>query len=159
MPIKLGKQTFTVPPPKVLESFGLQQRIVPVALRIIAAVTAVGGKLDLDAEVETLATPLAKVFSEMPPDELRQLTYLLLRKAKFDGHPLFDENNIDGEHAFDGLMAGRIMDVWKLLWHAFKDVWYRDFLSLAATFIAKDVAKASGSETSTTSETPGPATA
>jgi hypothetical protein len=173
MAIKLGKQTFKVPTPKGMRSFALQQRILPVASRLITAVVMIvkdGGipeiptddngeknLLNVDlANVLPSALPyLSKVFSDMPSGELEAITKELLKDATFDGHPLFSDN---GEDAFDGLMAGRNLDIWKLLWHALQ-VWYPDFFGLAATFAAKKDAGASGSKESTTSATPGPASA
>ena len=160
MGLKLGKNTFNVPPPKALESFALQQRIGPIAVNILSALSRIDGTVSLlDMNVEKTLGPLGKVFAELPAGELKLLTYELLRKATFDhGLPLFDSKDIDGDHAFDGLMMGRTLDIWKLLWYAFK-VWYPDFLAHAATFAAKAGEPASGSKTPSTSEPPGPATA
>lgn len=159
--IKIGKNTFLVPAPGGMRSFSLQQKILPVASRLgaalgaIAKVTKTEDLMGLDVEkILPEALPyVSRVFSEMPAGELESIARELLRDAKFDGLPLFGQN---GEDAFDALMSGRTLDIWKLLWHAIK-VWYPDFFSLAGTLVAKKDEPASRSEASSTSPQPGPA--
>lgn len=165
MAIKLGKNTFVVPPPTGMQSFALQQRLIPVVSRVVEVLvhllgsTGVKGPEDLlgNGDVLTIlpqAMPyLGRIFSDMPRGELEYLTRELLRDAKFDGMPLF---NASGD-AFDALMAGRNLDTWRLLGHAV-EVWYPDFFALAGLLRAKEK-PASPSTESTTSIPSTPASA
>jgi hypothetical protein len=168
--IQIGQHNVHVPPPGAMRSFALQQRIIPVASRIVA-LFAVLAKIDLkkgweDIDLEEVvrvlpeAVPhLGSVFSDMPKGELEWITRELLRDATAGKTQLFGGPAGD---AFDGLMAGRTIDTWKLLWHAL-GVWYPDFFGGVRALHAKRAAqKAShdgSSGTSDTSGQPGPADA
>lgn len=155
MPITLvtsaGEKQFTVPSPGAIESFSLQQRILPVASRIVNVLLNVlaatgsdvdsmskdlGSILEQDVvRVLPIAMPsLGQVFSEMPEGELEKLTKALLAKASVEvtgkGVPLFGG---PGGGAFELFMVGRTLETWKLLWHAL-EVWYPDFFALAGRF-------------------------
>lgn len=147
--IIIGKNKFDVPQPRGMSSFGLQQRVLPVAARIVEVlaylITGMGGdskkllgddgKPDLAKlmggdvlSVLPAALPaIGRVFSEMPDGELEKVTRSLLIESTCDGVPLFVTG---GDDPFDKLMAGRTMDTWRLLWHAI-GVWYPDFFALA----------------------------
>jgi hypothetical protein len=147
--IELGKNKFNVPVPKGMSSFALQQRVLPVAGRIIEVIAGLlaatgdikgllgeDGKLDADKlfsgdvlKVIPSALPaMGRVFSEMPSHELENLTRALLSETTCDGVRLFHGGG--GEDPFDLLMQGRALDTWRLLWHAI-GVWYPDFFALA----------------------------
>lgn len=167
MPIKLGAQTFHVPPPGGMRSFSLQQRIWPVAARLGAAIAplvpillasekATLKELDLEDALRVIpdALPrLGEVFAAMPPGELEWITRQLLSQATFGKAPLF--GSPDGD-AFDGIMAGRTLDTWRLLAHAM-EVWYPDFFGGARGLLARRAANEKPSETSSTSSPSGPA--
>lgn len=154
--IKLGAQTFFVPVPGGMRSFAFQQRVLPVAGRVVTVFMRLIGSASedpaglLEADVMRVlpqALPyVGQIFSEMPPGELEAMTRELLKDAKADKIPLFGS---PGGDAFDGLMQGRTMDTWHLLWHAL-EVWYPDFFARARASFAP-AAKASPSEGSTTS--------
>lgn len=146
--IQLGEYTFEIPAPAAMRTFALQQRILPVAGRVIGALLHVAGAADFDPKklgdmdvaklLPTAAPLLGEIFSAMPPGELETLTRELLRDAKVSGWggaqnvALFTASG----GAFDAVMAGRTLDTWKLLFHAL-EVWYPDFLSLAAGLSGK----------------------
>lgn len=160
--IKIGERTFVVPPPKGMQSFSEQQRILPVAGRIIGVLAHLLGLSSADAEklldsdvlkVLPQAVPhIGEIFAQMPPSELERITRALLSDAKCDGLPLFGS---PGGDAFDLLMQGRTLDTWRLLWHAL-EVWYPDFFGLARSWFVAG-AKANPSGASTTSPPAGPA--
>lgn len=148
--IELGKEKFVVPQPKGMASFALQQRVLPVAGRVVEVIASLlaangeiknflddkgqftAGKLlggDILKVIPSALPAMGRVFSEMPPGELEALTRALLREATCDGVRLFHESG--GEDPFDLIMKGRTMDTWKLLWHAI-GVWYPDFFALAS---------------------------
>lgn len=165
--IKLGNHTFNVPTPGAMRSFALQQRILPVAGRIVAVLFHVlqddsikepGDLLKADvAKVLPVALPhLGSVFAEMPPGELEAITRELLRDATFDKLPLFAGG--PGGDAFDAVMGGKTLDTWKLLWHALQ-VWYPDFFTTARSFAAKGPGQENHSAASSTLDPPGPASA
>lgn len=157
--IKLGKDTFMVPQPPGMRSFALQQRIIPVAGRVLNTLIHAIGKEDVEgfaekdvASVLPAVIPyLGQVFSEMKPGELEAIARELLRDATCNKLPLFTAT--DGD-AFDGLLQGRTVDTWKLLWHALK-VWYPDFFQLAGPLFGGTGAKASQSKESKDSPTSG----
>jgi hypothetical protein len=146
--VTIGQYTFDVPPPLGMRSFALQQRILPVAGRIVGVLLSVMGKASSGFDMKKLgevdivpflpiAMPaLGEVFGAMPPGELEALTRELLSDAKVHGWggaksgiALFGKGN--GPDTFDSVMQGRAVDTWQLLWHGLK-VWYPDFFSLAA---------------------------
>lgn len=162
--MKIGEQEFTVPSPGGMRSFALQQRIWPVAARLGAAASPLiplwvsAGAVGIDdllAAIPQALPLLGEVFAAMPPNELEAITRELLRDAKCGTMPLFGSPKGD---AFDGLMAGRTLDTWKLLAHAM-EVWYPDFFGGARGLLARRAASAKASEASNTSENPGEATA
>ena len=132
-----------------MSSYGLQQRVLPVAARVVEVlaylINGMGadkdkllgedGKPDLAKllggdvlNVLPAALPaIGRVFSDMPDGELEKVTRALLVEATCDGVPLFITG---GDDPFDKLLAGRTMDTWRLLWHAI-GVWYPDFFALA----------------------------
>ena len=162
--IKLGSNTFEVPPPKGMQSFGLLQRVLPVAGRLMGVLLSlVGEDPSLDAEkllgmdllrLLPLAVPgFGRIFAEMPAGEFELLTRALLADTKCDGLPLF---GTPGGDAYDTLLRGRTIDSFKLLWEAIR-VWYPDVFTLAlALNVAAPAAK--GSQVSPTSLATGPAT-
>lgn len=164
--IKLGTQDFHVPPPSGGETFDFQQRIIPVFGRLVGILGALQ-RVDLkdgwDAlKVEDIMTVLpsampmlGEVFGQMPPGELGAIRRILLAKATCGKVPLFGS---PGGDAFDGLMAGRTMDVWKLMWHAL-EVWYPDFFGGARALLARRAASEKPSEPSSTSSPDGPVAA
>ena len=159
--ITLGKNQFDVPAPAGMRSFSLQQRILPVAGRIVSVLAHLLGlgdgdlksmlDKDLTAILPEAAPEIGRIFSEMPPGELEGITRELLRDAKCDKMPLFGASG----DPFDLLMRGRTTDTWKLLWHAL-EVWYPDFFGLARGYRAA-ASQASPSEESSTSLPSGPA--
>lgn len=160
--IKLGENVYNVPPPLGMRSFAFQQRILPVAGRVINVFlhlvgngTDATGLLESDvARVLPQALPfIGQIFSEMPEGELEKITRELLKDATRDKAPLF--NAPLGGDPFDEWMRGKTVETWKLLWHAIQ-VWYPDVFTLAAAFTASG-AKENRSEESTTSQTNGPA--
>lgn len=169
--IKLGNNTFEVPPPTAMRSFALQQKLLPIVGRVANVfLQLLGLELDVTKLVMTdvmrvlpEALPyVGQIFSEMPDDELERLTRALLRDGKFGAGlapptaPLFS-GGAAGD-AFDLLMQGRTTETWQLLWYAI-EVWYPDFFARAGgLFASVGVKKASPSEASTTSPPTGPAT-
>ncbi len=173
--IVIGDKQFHVPPPGGMRSFGFQQRILPVAgrvanvfLKLIGAGQGEYSKLageDIMRVLPVALPEVGEVFSHMPPGELEVLARTLLgdpktgaapgEAATCDKMPLFGGGVGD---AFDGLMRGRTVDTWKLLWHAV-EVWYPDFFAGARSFLAQAGEAGSGSAGSSTSPTPGPASA
>ncbi len=148
--IQIGNTKFEVPEPSAMRSFALQQRVLPVAGRLVGVLLQVFGKTaDFDfekfAELNvTQALPIAlpalgEVVSLMPPGELEAITRELLRDATADGMKLVG-TNAAGD-LFDTVMRGRTLDTWRLLWHALK-VWYPDFFALAGPWRAAGVPKA-----------------
>ncbi len=170
--ITIGKDTFNVPQPRGMRSFALQQKLIPIAGRIanvflhFAGVGDIAKLMDEDVlKVLPKALPhLGQLFSEMPADEIETIARTLLgdprtgatavEVATINKMPLFGGAAGD---LFDGMMQGRTIDTWKLLWHAI-GVWYPDFLSLARVRIAEKAA-ASLSQESNTSDTSGHASA
>lgn len=170
--IKLGGQTFVVPPPKASRTFALQQHLIPIAGNILGAFTVIIGKNDIKDLVESeifeslpAALPaLGRIFSEMPPGELDRVNRTLLGDPKISGDekrvakcgdtPLF---GMKGEDPYDEIMAGRTIDMWRLTIHAL-EAWYPDFFGLVQPFVER-VKKASLSKASTTSATNGPGAA
>lgn len=160
--IKLGQNVFLLPAPGGMRSFSLQQQILPIAGRLadvfLRLIGSVGGDINKLAEADVMAILprampyLGRVFADMPPGELERLTRELLRDGLCDKMPLFGS---PGGDAFDGLMAGRAVDTWKLLWYAL-GVWYPDFFILGRAFAAPG-AQVSTSAASTTSSESGPA--
>ena len=166
--IKLGSQEFHVPPPGGGETFDFQQTIIPVATRLASALAPLipvwmaankekGQERDLTFEEALTIIPealprLGEVFSHMPPGQLGTIRRILLGKATCGKVPLFGSPAGD---AFDGLLAGRTMDVWRLLVHAM-EVWYPDFFGGARALLARRAAPAKPSETSSTSSPAGP---
>lgn len=143
--IKIGDYSFDVPAPPAMRTFSLQQRILPVVGRVLGVLFSIGGKaVDTDltklkgGEIMALlpqaAPAIGEVFAAMPPGELEDLTRELLRDATVDGWGGASKVKLfDGPGgAFDAVMKGRSLDVWKLLWHAL-EVWYPDFFALAAS--------------------------
>lgn len=163
--IKISGHDFNVPPPGGMRSFSLQQRIIPVAGRVVSVFLKLVGVdgLDLSKLQETDVTAvlpaampaLGAVFAQMPPGELEAITREMLRDATMNKLQLFGS---PGGDAFDGLMQGRTMDAWKLLWHAL-EVWYPDFFASARGLLVRRAGSESSSETSDPSSTSGPATA
>lgn len=172
--ITLGHNRFDVPTPPAMRSFALQQRILPVAGRLIGAVIQAMGldaavlknlsnllEVDILKAIPAAGPALAEVFAAMPPNEIEVLTRELLRDAKFSLAPNQDPKlalfgSKEGD-AFDGIMQGRTWDTWKLLAHAL-EVWYPDFFARARALTARKE-KAKPSEVSSTSPTPGPSSA
>lgn len=174
--ITLGKDVFDVPAPKGMSSFALQQAVLPVAGRIVAAIAVTlrvapeaGGGMNSNVlgalagmdviKVLPAALPaLGQVFSEMPEGELERLTRTLLADATCNKIRLF--GGVPGTSAtadlFDTIMQGRTLDTWALLWHAL-EVWYPDFFGRARALFASGGKPANGTEESTTSDGSGPA--
>lgn len=172
--VKIGDRIFNVPQPYAMKSFALQQRIIPVFSRVVAVIANVvrflpddGGVIDVEKLLDTLdlekilpaAMPhIGLIFSEMPRNELQELTAELLGDATCHVQegvdvPLF--GGPAGGNAFDTMMQGRTVDIWRLLLHAL-GVWYPDFFALAARAGARRAAE-NGSKGSGTSTPPGPA--
>jgi hypothetical protein len=127
-----------------MDSFRFQQRIIPVAGRLVGVLLGLMKKLPQTEEydLETLmagdvasvlpaALPaLGQVFAEMPDGELERITKTLLADATVDHAgikgPLFGGPS---GGLFDTVMRGRNVETWQLLWHAM-GVWYPDFFAL-----------------------------
>lgn len=142
--IKIGEYAFEVPGPDAMTTFALQQRIIPVAGRLVGVLMGTLGKAaDFDltrlGEIDVMtvlpiALPaLGDVFSAMPPGELENLTRSLLSDATVSGWGGAKNVRLfDGQGgAFNGVMKGHVLWTWQLLWHAL-GVWYPDFFALAA---------------------------
>jgi len=153
----VGDRTYTVPQPLGMKSFALQQRVVPIFMRIASAlfgaikaapkafadVDVANLKLEKLLDIDTAAMiPLlseilpafGEVFEQMPEGELEAVTRKLLGDATLSiaggaqNIRLFGAAS--GGDAFDTLMAGRNIETWALVWEAIK-VWYADFFALA----------------------------
>jgi hypothetical protein len=147
--MKIGAYTFDVPPPPAMRTFALQQRIAPVAGRIIGVFMQLAGKVDLKdlgekdvTDALPLAAPaLGEVFAAMPAGELEFLTRTLLENATVSGWPTPASKAValfgGPVDAFDAAFQGRTLDVWLLLWHALR-VWYPDFFARAAALRGGD---------------------
>lgn len=164
--IKIGDREFTVPTPGGGETFDFQQRVIPVAGRVVAVFASLIGmevvkdlsNIQVDDVMRVLPAALPQVgeiFARMPPGELGVIRKTLLAKATFGKLPLFGSPAGD---AFDSIMAGRTMDTWKLLWHAL-EVWYPDFFDSVRALLVKRGEKESPSVMSTTSDLSGQPTA
>lgn len=168
--IQIGKDKFDVPSPAGMRSFSLQQRILPVAGRVVEVFAhllqlAPGADITklFDADVLKVlpaAMPhIGRIFSEMQPGELEAITRELLRDATVSqGKAMLPLFGSPGGDVFDAKMQGRTTDTWKLLWYAL-EAWYPDFFSVGAQLRTQGAEKANPSKESTTSETSGPATA
>lgn len=146
--IAIGDMTFEIQAPGAMDSFSEQQRIIPVAGRVVGVFMRLLGMAP-DSDVGKLmgqdvlkvlpqAMPyIGEVFAAMPPGELKAITGTLLARgtANIKGAkvPLFGPGPVD---AIDALMAGRTMDMWKLLWHAL-EVWYPDFFARGRALFVK----------------------
>lgn len=168
--IQIGKDKFDVPRPGGMRSFALQQKLIPVAgrvagvfLQLLGGVKDMAGLLEADVlSVLPQALPhVGRIFAEMPPGELEEITRILLGPGP-NAEPGATCNKLalfggpDGD-VFDALMAGRTIDTWKLLWHAL-EVWYPDFFTRGRSLFAP-AAKEIPSGESSTSTTAGPASA
>lgn len=172
--ITIGNQKFNVPLPRATRTFGLQQRILPIAGDVMSALVQIvgtGGVERLKAMgqseilelVPEIVPALGKIFSNMPEGELLRILRILLGDPKegalpteigtCDGMPMFSLT--DGD-VFDTVLQGRTVDMWRLLVHGLT-VWYPDFFGLAAAFPAAGAKKAPPSAGSSTSPTSGPA--
>jgi hypothetical protein len=173
--IKIGERSFTVPPPGGMRSFALQQRILPIATRVatvfIRLIGAAPGDLTKILESDVMrvlpqALPqVGEIFAQMAPGELEAVTRTLLGDPKTGAQPwevaLCDKAPLFGSpggDSFDGVMAGRTTDTWRLLWHAL-EIWYPDFFASARALFAKGAKPVNHSEELTTLEQPGPASA
>lgn len=152
--VKIGPTTFDVPLPRGMSSFALQQRVAPIATRIVEVLasflaidslpTKEDGTIDLEAidvgDVLPKVLPaIGSAFSSLPAGELEAVTRALLADAKVVGIPgapqgiaLFASTPLGsaGADYFDEVMQGRAIDTWRLLWEAIK-IWYPDFFVLA----------------------------
>lgn len=162
---------FDIPQPLGMSSFLAQQRVGPVAMRILeiagalldADVTPVGqngtvdlGGLDVGQMLGKVAPLVSRALETLPAGELGAVTKILLADTKVlgipgapQGIPLFSANGT-GDY-FDDVMRGRALDTWFLLWKAVQ-IWYPDFLGLAERFRAQKTraANLSGESASTT---------
>lgn len=161
--ITIGDTTFDVPQPGAMASFALQQRILPIAGRLVACFFRVLG-IAPDAEASQLAgMDVAKVLPQalpyvgevlaaMPPGELEAITRALLGKATFSkggSKQLALFGGASGD-VFDAVMRGKTIETWHLLWHAL-EVWYPDFFGRARALFAGALVEASRSQASSTS--------
>lgn len=169
--MKIGNDDFEIPQPYGDVSFGLTQRIFPIAGRMAAIFIdllslnpdigmrqLVSGEVDVE-KVMPLAIPgFGRIFSDMPPGELMSLASTLLRDATITTAAgklrLFDEAG--KSMAFATVMRGRTKDTFLLIWEAIK-VWYPDFFSLGQSLIGGGQ-EAKTSSASTTSPPSAPAT-
>lgn len=164
--IDISGRRYVVNPPMGMRSFALQQRILPIAGRMVGALFTFVGDGDvtklLDQDL-TKALPaalpiLGDVFASMPAGELEWLTRELLSDTTVEAREF--KGKLFGGAAgdlFDAVMQGRHVEVWQLLWHALQ-VWYPDFFGLVQRSGAV-LRAANGSSASTTSPTSGPVTA
>lgn len=124
--IKLGTNIFNVTPLPALKSFVLQPRLAPAVVEVFGALGMAASAGDIGGvDISVLAPMVGSFFSKLPAAELELVLRELLGTATMDGTPLFTANG----NPFDVLMRGRMLDVWKLLWHAVR-VNYPDFLGL-----------------------------
>lgn len=158
--IKIGNDSYEVPTPKGWSSFGLSQRIVPIAANVIGALGEVVGKtagdlskaMDMDvAKLLETVPRIGQIFSEMPPGELEALSKLLLADAVC----IEGARRLPLAEVFDFKFQGRFIEALTLVWHAVQ-VWYPDVFSRARTFLAASP-PGENSEASTTLAPSGPA--
>lgn len=161
--IIIGKNTFIVPAPGGMKSFALQQKILPVAGRVISVflqlLGASGSSVTKLLEADVLAIlpqampHVGQIFGSMPAGELEAITRDLLQGSTCDKMQLF---GAPGGDPFDAIMQGRTMDTWKLLFHAL-EVWYPDFFANARLSFGRDAKVNPSTESATSTPTAGPA--
>lgn len=138
----IGKDVFEIGPMPALRSFTLQARIAPALAEVAGALARTGGSVDLGAvDVEALAPAVGRFFSKLPEPELEVVVRALLSNAKMNGLPLFT----GAGDPVDALLAGRVLDVWKLLWFALQEN-YPDFFGALGGLSAAAKAEARPSE-------------
>lgn len=130
----IGRDVFEVGPIPALRSFTLQARIAPALAEVAAAIQKVGASGTLEeANVEELAPAVGRFFSKLPEAELEHVVRALLANTKMNGLPLFS----GAGDPIDTLMAGRTLDVWRLLWFALQECYPDFFVHLGALRGAK----------------------
>lgn len=164
--LTLGDKIFTVNPLPVEDSFDLQPKLAPIlpeigklvalfvrkrdeisALEVDEKADAPTKKEALDKAIDLatvaldeLAPIVQRVSALLQPAELRYIRRTLLRGAACGSQMLYrDDASSDGQ-PINILLAGRTMDVWRLMFFALR-VSYPDFFEMPA--LAK-IAKGSG---------------
>lgn len=144
--LRIGERLYTVQPLSAMRSFTLQPRLLPAVSEALAlffglvrdvaksggdeAKLDVGALLEADVDLDKLVQSFSRVAEKLPPAELEAITRTLLAGATCNGTLLFAAVQGEGD-TFDVLMRGRMVEVWRLLWHAVR-VNYPDFFALRA---------------------------
>lgn len=157
--IKIRDKTFEINPLLVEDSFDLQPFLLPVLPEIGQLIALFFGDVskfaELDRQDDAAKSPEEKAeilrqFSEeggamlakaspilerisraLPPEKLRHIRRTLLREATCGGVALYGNTPREGD-AINVLLAGRVIDVWRLLLFAVQ-ISYPDFFEMAAS--------------------------
>jgi hypothetical protein len=157
--IKIRDKVFEVNPLLVEDSFDLQPDLMPVLPEIGQLIALFFGDVSkfaaLDKQDDAATSPeeksdilrqfaeeggamlakaspiLGRISKALPADRLRHIRRTLLRDATCGGVQLYGTSPREGD-AINVLLAGRVIDVWRLLLFAVQ-ISYPDFFEMAAS--------------------------